>query len=90
MSVRICRGVPERTAESRGDWSSTNLRSLRRRNGFVVERFAKAIGKIAVVGFEGVGKRIAFGFEHQSHALVIVQHLIDRRSTAIGRNEKRS
>lgn len=52
--------------------------------------FAEAAGKIAIVGFECVGKCIAFGFEHQTHAFVIVQHLIIERCTAVGRNEKRA
>ena len=47
-----------------------------------MERFAETIREIAIVGFEGVGKRIAFGFKDKSHAVVAVQDLINGSGTA--------
>ena len=46
-------------------------------DGFMVEGFAEAIGVVAIVGVEGIGKGVALGLEHQSDAVVLVQGLID-------------
>lgn len=46
-------------------------------DGFVVEGLAEAIGVVAVVGVEGVGKGVAFGLEHQALAVVLIEGLVD-------------
>ncbi len=53
-----------------------------------MERLAKTIREIAIVGFERVGKRVALCLEHQSNATIVVERLINRCCTAVGRNEQ--
>lgn len=45
-------------------------------NHFVVKGFAEAIGEVAVIGLEGVGKGVAFSFEDETNATVIVENLV--------------
>lgn len=54
------------------------------RNHFVMEGFAKAIGKVSIIGLESVGEGVAFGFEDEANAFVVVQHLINRCGAAVG------
>jgi len=52
----------------------------------VVKRLAEAVGILAVVGSENVGKGVAFALEHHPFATVVVQDLIDHRGAAVGRD----
>ena len=42
----------------------------------MMESFAEAIGKVAVIGFEGVGKGVAFGFEDEAYSPIVVENLV--------------
>ena len=53
-----------------------------------MERLAETVRKVAVVGFERVGKRVALSLEHQPNATIIVENLINRSCTTVGRNEQ--
>lgn len=57
-------------------------------DGFVVEGFAEAVGVVAIVGVEGVGQGVAFGFEHQAFAVIFIECLIDGGGAGVGRNEE--
>ena len=54
----------------------------------MMESLAEAIGEVAIVGLEGVGKGVALGFEDDADALVVVEHLIDSGGGAVGRDEE--
>lgn len=43
----------------------------------MMEGFAEAIGEIAVVGLESVGEGVAFGFEDEAYATIVVKNLIN-------------
>lgn len=43
----------------------------------MMEGFAEAIGEIAIIGFESVGKGVAFGFKNKAYATIVVKNLIN-------------
>ena len=56
--------------------------------GLVLERLAEALGVVAVVGGEGVGKGVAFGFKHQAFLVVLAEGLVEGRGTGVCGDEE--
>lgn len=54
----------------------------------MMESLAEAVGVVAIVGAECVGKGVALGLEHQSCAAVVAENLIDCRGGGVGRDEE--
>ena len=42
----------------------------------MVEGFAESVGVVAIVRAEGVGECVAFSFEHEAFAAVVVEYLV--------------
>lgn len=57
-------------------------------DGFVMEAFAQTVVIVAIIAAESVGKRIAFGLEHEALTAVVVQRLIHGGGTAVGRQKE--
>ena len=41
-----------------------------------------------MVGSKGIGKGVAFGFEHQAFLVVLAEGLVEGRGAGVGGNEK--
>ena len=43
----------------------------------MMKGFAEAVGEVAIIGLESVGEGVAFGFEDEAYATIVVKNLIN-------------
>lgn len=58
--------------------------------GLVLEALAEALGEVSEVLAEAGGKDVAFGFEEEAMAFILVERLIDGCGAAVGWDEEKA
>ena len=56
----------------------------------MVEGFAETVGEVTEVLTEGGGEGVAFGLEHQTLLVVLIEGLVDGGGAAVGREEEQA